>query len=647
MFRLLLALLLFCPLTAQADERILDYTVSVIVEPSGDLEVTEHIQVQAEGATIKRGIFRDLIALVPGGYGFIQAPLEILNITRDGRPEPYHTKAKMHGLRVYLGDEHTYLKPGIYNYTLRYRMGWQIRQQSEKDELYWNVTGNDWAFPINQAMVSVKLPEGARILRAAAYVGPRGAKGSAEVDYKTLQVEDNLWLAQTLRPLATGEGLTVAIAFPKGVVPAQTRASWGQLLWQANPSLLVGLVGLCGLSLYFFLAWAAVGRDPARGPIIPIYTPRHSPAVLRYVSKMGFDQDTLIAGIVSLAVKGYLRIEQHSSVKANGDGLAAKLADLAPKTFTLVKTGNGHNASTEELELEKILFSGREELVLTKANRSAIVGILRSFQRLLDGRFSRENFQHNYLAYAIGLLLSVLLWWALTSFQGGEAMAMGGFMAIWLGFWSIGTAGLLAQVALMWRAVLRGSGWSLVPALFLSAFAMPFAAGWGMGAYFLMQSVGLVATVFLIMMALLNVCFYYLLKAPTIQGRGLMDEAEGVKLYLTVSENDRLKFFTPPDTPAVFERFLPYAVALDVQTQWTERFENVLSASQQAEGLTHTPQGFGRWYGGNQPLSSALAGGLTGALSTALTAASASNRSGSGGGGSSGGGSGGGGGGGW
>ena len=51
---------------------------------------------------------------------------------------------------------------------------------------------------------------------------------------------------------------------------------------------------------------------------------------------------------------------------------------------------------------------------------------------------------------------------------------------------------------------------------------------------------------------------------------------------------------TPPkDTPEIFERYLPYAIALGVENRWAERFAGVLAAAA-AQGQS----GFG-WYSGS------------------------------------------------
>jgi len=140
---------------------------------------------------------------------------------------------------------------------------------------------------------------------------------------------------------------------------------------------------------------------------------------------------------------------------------------------------------------------------------------------------------------------------------------------------------------------------------------------------------------------------FWWISAPTVAGRAVLDRIAGFKQYLSITEGERLDRMTvPTDTPQIFERYLPYAIALGVENRWAERFAGILAAAQ-AQGQ----QGFA-WYAGTQHpwsdptgFADSMGSSLASAISSASTAPGSS--SGSGGGGSSGGGGGGGGGGGW
>jgi uncharacterized membrane protein YgcG len=169
--------------------------------------------------------------------------------------------------------------------------------------------------------------------------------------------------------------------------------------------------------------------------------------------------------------------------------------------------------------------------------------------------------------------------------------------------------------------------------------------------FIVLTLVGLVTPVVVgvfILNAVLQVGFLILMKSPTRRGRELMDKLEGFELYLGVAEKDDLNIAHPPElTPALFERYLPFAIALGVANAWAEQFATVLSKMDRAERSAYSPH----WYHGNfQPhrLSSFVddvGSGFSTAIASAATPPGSS--SGGGGGGFSGGGGGGGGGGGW
>lgn len=150
----------------------------------------------------------------------------------------------------------------------------------------------------------------------------------------------------------------------------------------------------------------------------------------------------------------------------------------------------------------------------------------------------------------------------------------------------------------------------------------------------------------LFIIVLINIIFYWLLKAPTLEGRKLMDEIEGFKMFLEVTEKDRLNLLNPPEkTPELFERYLPYALALDVEQRWAQQFTDVFRRLEES-GSNYHPA----WYYGNAwslAHIGAFSNDIGSAFSQAIAASATPPGSKGGGFGGSGGGGGGGGGGGW
>ena len=70
-------------------------------------------------------------------------------------------------------------------------------------------------------------------------------------------------------------------------------------------------------------------------------------------------------------------------------------------------------------------------------------------------------------------------------------------------------------------------------------------------------------------MAGLNAWFWYLLKAPTAEGRRVLDGLEGFRMYLAIGERERLELLHPPErTPALFEKYLPFAMSPGTMLYW-------------------------------------------------------------------------------
>ncbi len=150
------------------------------------------------------------------------------------------------------------------------------------------------------------------------------------------------------------------------------------------------------------------------------------------------------------------------------------------------------------------------------------------------------------------------------------------------------------------------------------------------------------------MMVVTMIAFAIVMKRPTIPGRRLLDESAGFREYLEVAEKDELNLRNPPEkTPELFEKYLPFALALGVEQEWAERFTRIFAGLRGPNNSDWHPA----WYNGSwdgldlSSSTSSLSSGLGSAISSSVSPPGSS--SGSGGGGSSGGGGGGGGGGGW
>lgn len=650
---LLLGLLLLCgTLLAGAQnmqERITRFHSDITIHRDATMSVVETIKVVAAGDQIKRGIYRDFPTVYHDRLGNRYAVgFDVTRVQRDGADEPHRVQRMANGYRVYIGSSDVFLSAGTYTYTLAYTTNRQLGFFADHDELYWNVTGNGWQFAIEQAEATVFLPT--RLppakIKLEGYTGPQGSQAR---NYRAWVDNAGLVHFVTTRPLAQQEGLTIVVGFPKGIVTPPTRGQQFGYLIQDNIPLLIGLLGILAVLGYYLYAWAQVGRDPKPGVIVPRWeAPENlSPAAMRYVRRMGkFDMKTFTAAIISLAVHGCLRI-----VEKDDD-------------YTLTREANPNTAGLqpEEAKLFTDIFSDGSTLVLTNTNHAVVQSSRTELQHQIQQRCEPAIFDTNSGYLVPGIILSVLLPLVIIimqysgGFSGDQGSLIGGAMFT-------GLAVLMFFVAALpkWRDIFTGSTISriasCVSAVILTGF---FSIFFIVGVMMLGNSVPIALVLVIALMAVINILFYHLMKAYTKRGRQLLDEIEGFRMYLSVAEKDRLNLLNPPEqTPELFERYLPYALALDVEQQWAEQFDDVLKRASIGDGQ-YQPV----WYSGSHWMVARPGGftqSLSGAFSGAIVAAamppgSSSGFSGGGGsgfsggggsGGSSGGGGGGGGGGGW
>ncbi len=135
-----------------SEERVLRFDVDASVEQDASLIVTERIVFTAEGKDIKRGLYRTFPTDFTDAEGVRRrAGFELLSAELDGAPTPWLVERIGENLDIRLGDLDKLLPHGEHRFTITYRTSGQLGFFEEHDELYWNVTGNDWVFPIEKA----------------------------------------------------------------------------------------------------------------------------------------------------------------------------------------------------------------------------------------------------------------------------------------------------------------------------------------------------------------------------------------------------------------------------------------------------------------------------------------------------------------
>ncbi|PZO07283.1 MAG: hypothetical protein DCF27_11265 [Lysobacteraceae bacterium] len=417
-----------------AQERIISYDSELTVNADGSLDVVETIRVRAEGNQIRRGIYRDFPTRYKDRFGNrMVVDFELLGVERDGRPEPFFTESRPNGVRINTGNDDFLPVPSDFTFTLRYRTTRQLGFFDEHDELYWNVTGLGWDFPIEQAQARVQLPAAVPKvqMRLDAYTGADGEKGTA---FETAAPSDGVATFRTTAALGPQQGLTVVVGFPNGLIAEPTRAQRGWWFLRDNGGVLVALAGLLALVAFYAWRWHLHGRDPQAGPVFPRYVAPEgfTPGELRMLRRMSHDHLCFASDVVDMAVHGYLEIHEGGSGKTGGWRLVRVRGAESP-----LRGDQKAVLADSQLALADKLFAAGDEVMLKNTEASRVQGAIMAQVAALTKKLKPRYYIGNGGSLVMGVLFSLLVGAVAVVVAGGT-----GLLALLL----LGAAALAAHI---------------------------------------------------------------------------------------------------------------------------------------------------------------------------------------------------------
>ena len=374
---------------------------------------------------------------------------------------------------------------------LHYRILNAIRFFDDHDELYWNVTGDEWDVPIHSVSAKIELPDGVTGLHAIAYTG---VYGSREHDAQ-VETKGNLVEIQSTHPLSYHEGLTAVIGWDKGFVHPPSATAKLILFFRSNWPLFLPVVAF----LIMFWLWWTRGRDPERGAIAVQYEPpdKLTPGECGTLVDNEAAMRDITATLVDLAVKGYLTIEQKDESHLLG------LSHSKEYIFHLKRPPTEwSDARPHELEMLSALFDdgSRTSVKLSELQNHFYTHLPTIRSRIFDALMADGYYLHRPDTVRQGYI--------------GAGFVIG---ILLIHFWR--RSRCLPPVSL----ISRGS---------LPRFSPPP-----------------------------SICIFgWFMPARTLTGARTLEKVLGFEQFLGRVESDRLERIVK--TPEMFEKFLPYAMAL-------------------------------------------------------------------------------------
>jgi len=294
-------------------EKIEDFSVEIWIEKDSSFLVKESITYNF-GKNLRHGIYRKI-------------PLKDLKIkvekVTDEFGQNYHLKiTKERGyLKIRIGDPQK-LVSGRKIYNIFYKVQNGISFFKDYDELYWNVTGNEWGVSIKSSKAILHLPEKVpqENLKLDCFTGHFGSKAKDCV----FEIKENGdILFESKRSFYPREGLTIVLGFPKRIVREPN--IFLRIFWKVE-KYWIFLIPILTF-IYLFLEWKRKGKDPRiKKAIVPQYEPPDNlrPAEVSLILKQIVESRDISATLIDLAVRGFVKIREIKKEGIFGEIFKAK-----------------------------------------------------------------------------------------------------------------------------------------------------------------------------------------------------------------------------------------------------------------------------------------------------------------------------------
>ena len=574
LFITLLFAIIFPAIIFSQEERIYTHHSDIVVDTSGVITITEKIRIYADGDLFKRGITRALpITRTDADGKKIKISYSILEVNKGGKKESFFTEKEGEFMVLYIGEKNKTLAPEYYDYEIKYETAGQIGFFEEFDELGWNVNGESDR-PVDLVSCEVHLPKKAEIISYRCYTG---VYGSTDSDC-TSESESNGVFRASASNLQPNEMMTVYVGFEKGVVnePVVKETAFSRFLsWLDKMGLwFINLIIIVPLFFYYITTWRKHGKDLPKPIAIPQFTPPNdiSPASTGMIYDEAFDFSLISTSIINLAVKGFLRIEEIER---------KVIFSFGKKQYKLVKLKDGDSSlPSEEALVMRDLFAESDEISLGEKYNSKVQTMLISYQMDLQLQHKNtlaegQNLKFKIIPWVVLILYLVLLFYYVRN------VPLEFFVTF--AIFAIPTYVLMAFILIIISSIRKQKQKKLNSISLSLALIVGVIGLFSYHPSYQFSSTALAVFIGAPVILIGHMLYSYLIVRPGKKKLQMQADIEGLKMYISLAEEKQMQFFNPPKvTPEIFEKLLPYAIALKTEKVWGDKFEKTLLQSMQS-----------------------------------------------------------------
>lgn len=664
--------------SAYSQERVYTYTSEITVLKNRSLDITETITVVVENIKIRHGIYRDFdTSRVNQDNKKVEVKFKILGVTRNGVREQFHTRQQGEKIRVFFGSKTKLVAKGIQTYIIHYVTTNQLNSYPDKDEFYWNASGNKWSMPIFRVEATVILPSKVKRNKIT-YSAYSGYNGVNKQNYISSFLNNHTIKFALNRKYNSGNGLTIALDWPAGFIdpanpdkrslitqieknkkkdtPAATLESFKKLfvkpeiiaeekpvvsiveikkepqeepvintiktadtqiknkpialktvddiskfrilfdnISNINITNLIGLIGLVILLFYFtiirlYLNNNKSNQSNASTPNDKRIPENLSPASIRYIYEMGYDDRTFAIALINIAVKGHIDIiNTGSSYK------------IERRDFSAAEP-----LSNDEALLFKTLMNNENDIQLTSKNHKVIRDAMTKHQNLLENDHKNKYFSTNSKLFNYALALIVITSVAIAFIEINPVEIITSFILISLFTFSTFIISYLIldmfnfyntfKIKFLLNSKLYNAIQESKEAYLFAMIAIEISF-----VLFLLNYIDLLNIVTIFAASVIYSIFSEKLVSPNSEGKNLLNKIVNLKEFITHGEmlqanvaHDSIQI---SEQISAFDNYLPYTIALGVESEWGDHYSLLFDHKKESEDeiLGYSPH----WYHGS------------------------------------------------